>query len=95
MYDFYIFTVKYLILYSKTKKQTKKQKLMQMVNNFIRFLRTSNKLPGYEANLNFIAINLRLTTYRLLFEEILKPPSNLLSRINPPFQYFKQMEECG
>lgn len=56
---------------------------------------TSNKLPGYEANLNFIAINLRLTTYRLLFEEILKPPSNLLSRINPSFEYFKQMEECG
>ena len=42
MYDFHILSIKDLILYSKTKKQTNKQKLIQIVNNFMRFLIWNN-----------------------------------------------------
>ena len=52
MYDFHILSIKDLILYSKTKKQTNKQKLIQIVNNFMRFLIWNNSNNNNNKNNN-------------------------------------------
>ena len=52
MYDFHILSIKDLILYSKTKKQTNKQKLVQIVNNFMRFLIWNNRNNNNNKNNN-------------------------------------------